>query len=90
MKQAIPFVRVPVGWMPCVACSDFKKEPGKMWVGYDGIGGDLFITCPSCQGKGEVVRYKHISLHTGQELNTEAPGQRFVYTGEVLDNSQRR
>lgn len=77
--EVIPFVTVPVGWMKCVACSDFKAIPGKMWLGYDSTGGDLFITCPVCKGAGQVTRLKHLDARTGQEIDYERPGQTFVH-----------
>lgn len=79
--QTIPFFAVPVGWMPCVACSDFRKRPGQMWLGYSKGGEDLFITCPVCLGKGEVPRVKHFDARTGQEIDYEKPGQTFIYLG---------
>lgn len=73
----VPFITVPVGWMPCVACRDFRRRPGQMWLGYSN-GVDLFITCPACKGKGEVPRVKHYDARTMQEIDYERPGQRFV------------
>lgn len=79
--KPIPFIAVPVGLMPCIACSDFRKTPGRMWLGYTRGGEDLFITCPVCQGTGEVPRVKHFHALTGQEIDYEAPGQKFLYLG---------
>jgi hypothetical protein len=45
--EVVPFVRVPVGWMRCVACSDFRTQPGRMWLGYSKTWEDLTIECPS-------------------------------------------
>jgi hypothetical protein len=81
--EVVPFVTVPVGWMPCIACSDFKKQPGKMWLGYSRTGEDLVIDCPACKGTGQVERFKHIDIRTGQEIDYERPGQRFVKTGAM-------
>jgi hypothetical protein len=74
----VPFVAIPVGWMKCVACSDFRTQPGRMWLGYSLTGADLTITCPVCKGTAEVERFKHIDLRNGKEIDYEAPGQRFV------------
>jgi hypothetical protein len=81
--EATPFVAVPVGTKPCVACSDFRQRPGQMWMGYSrgSHGEDLFITCPVCKGTGEVPRLKHLDVRTGKEIDYEKPGQRFVYLG---------
>lgn len=80
--EAIPFIAVPCGWMPCVACKDFKTQPGKMWLGYERYtGADLVITCPVCKGAGQVPRLKHIDIRTGKEIDYEKPGQKFVYQG---------
>jgi hypothetical protein len=76
--EAVPFVTVPVGWMKCIACSDFKQYPGRMWLGYNRFGGDISIACPACGGTGLVERVKHIDVRTGQEIDYEKPGQRFV------------
>lgn len=83
--EAIPFVRVPVGWMPCVACSDYRTKPGQMWLGYS-HGDDLFIECPVCQGTGQVERVRYIDARNGRELDYERPGQHFIQaqtTGRV-------
>lgn len=77
--EIVPFVTVPVGWMPCVACRDFRTQPGKMWLGYDRSGEDLSITCPVCKGKSIVERFKHVDARTGQEIDYERPGQQFVH-----------
>lgn len=79
--ESIPFIAVPVGVMPCIACSDFRQRPGQMWLGYSRGGEDLFITCPVCKGTGEVPRVKHLDIRTGQEIDYETPGQKFVYLG---------
>jgi hypothetical protein len=81
--EVVPFVSVPVGWMPCIACSDFKTKPGQMWLGYNWrTHEDLCITCPVCQGTGHVARLKHVDVRTGQEIDYEKPGQTFVYASE--------
>lgn len=84
--EAVPFVAVPVGWMKCIACSDFKTQPGRMWLGYSKVGEDLTIECPVCHGTGQVARLKHIDIRTGQEIDYEKPGQRFEYLGEEKDS----
>lgn len=76
--EVVPFVTIPVGWMKCVACSDFRTQPGRMWLGYSNVGEDLTITCPVCKGTAQVTRLKHIDLRNGQEIDYERPGQRFV------------
>lgn len=82
--ETVPFFAVPVGLMPCVACSDFRKKPGQMWVGYTSITHeDLFITCPACKGTGQVARLKHFDARTGQEIDYERPGQRFVHADVI-------
>lgn len=80
--EVIPFIRVPVGLMPCVACSDFRTQPGRMWLGYSRTGEDLTIECPECRGTGQVARFKHIDVRTGQEIDYERPGQKFVHADE--------
>jgi hypothetical protein len=77
--EMVPFMTVPVGWIPCVACSDFRTQPGRMWLGYSLTGEDLTITCPVCKGTAQVARFKHLDVRTGQEIDYEAPGQRFVH-----------
>jgi len=76
--EVVPFMTVPVGWMRCIACSDFRRRPGQMWLGYS-HGEDLFITCPVCKGTGQVERLKHLDVRTGQEIDYERPGQQFVH-----------
>lgn len=77
--EVIPFITIPVGWMPCIACRDFKRIPGRMWLGYSQTGEDLLITCPACKGTGQVERLKHVDARTGQEIDYEKPGQTFVH-----------
>lgn len=81
--EVVPFVAIPVGWMPCVACSDFRTRPGRMWLGYDRTGEDLTITCPVCKGTAQVERVKHIDVRTGQEIDYERPGQHFVHAASL-------
>jgi hypothetical protein len=77
--EAVPFVTVPVGWMRCVACSDYQQRPGTMWLGYNfRTHEDDVIACPVCQGTGQVPRFKYLDARTGQELDYDRPGQRFV------------
>lgn len=89
--EIVPVVTMPVGWMKCVACSDFRQRPGQMWLGYSRGGEDLFITCPACKGTGQVERFKQIDIRNGKEIDYERPGQRFVKasteTGIVLASS---
>jgi hypothetical protein len=68
--------------MPCVACRDFRTQPGRMWLGYSRTGEDLTIECPECRGTAQVERYKHIDVRTGREIDYEKPGQKFVYAEE--------
>jgi hypothetical protein len=79
--EIVPFVAVPVGWMPCIACSDFRTRPGQMWLGYSKGGEDLCITCPACKGTGQVEHVKHLDIRTGREIDYERPGQRFIFLG---------
>ena len=77
--EIVPFVSVPVGMMRCIACSDNKRHPGTMWLGvnrYTGV--DITIPCPQCGGTGQVERFKHLDVRTGQEIEYERPGQTFV------------
>lgn len=76
--EVVPFVKIPVGLMTCIACSDFKRFPGRMWLGYGRGGDDLTIECPVCKGTGKVERYKFIDVRTGLEIDYERPGQKFV------------
>ena len=56
-----PYVCKPVGWMRCIACSDYKRHPGKMWLGYNHLTHeDLTIDCPKCHGTGQVERYQYL------------------------------
>jgi hypothetical protein len=80
--EVVPFIRVPVGYMRCVACSDFRTQPGRMWLGYSRTGEDLTIECPQCRGTAQVERFKHIDVRTGLEIDHEKPGQKFVYADE--------
>lgn len=83
MDEAVPFVAIPVGWMRCVACSDWKERPGQMWLGYNvRTREDIAIDCPACHGAGVVTRLKYIDTRTGREIDYEKPGQRFTYLGE--------
>lgn len=78
----VPFIAVPIGWMPCVACRDFRQRPGQMWLGYNvQTHEDLFIACPVCHGTGQVPRLKHLDVRTGREIDYETPGQQFLYLG---------
>lgn len=81
--EVVPFFTKPVGWMPCVACSDFRTQPGRMWLGYSLTGDDLTIECPACHGKGIVERFKHIDARTGEEIDYERPGQHFVHAEQL-------
>lgn len=79
--EVVPFIAVPVGWMKCIACSDYTRHPGKMWLGYNAhTHEDITIDCPKCGGTGQVERYKHIDVRTGREIDYERPGQTFVLT----------
>jgi hypothetical protein len=82
-QEVVPFIAMPIGWMKCIACSDYKRHPGKMWLGYNrATGEDLTIDCPKCNGTGQVERYKYLDARTGQEIDYERPGQRLVMVGE--------
>jgi hypothetical protein len=84
----VPFVAVPVGWMPCVACRDFKAQPGRLWLGYSRGGDDLTIECPVCQGTAQVERFRHFDVRTGQEIDYENPAHHFVYLGRRTQATQ--
>lgn len=86
--EVVPFVRVPVGWMRCIACSDFRTQPGRMWLGYSRTWEDLTIECPVCHGTARVERFKHIDVRTGLEIDYEKPGQQFVYAEEMQSGIQ--
>jgi hypothetical protein len=74
--EVVPFVRVPVGWMRCVACSDFRTQPGRMWLGYSKTWEDLTIECPQCHGTAQVERFKHIDVREpGRRSTTSGPGR---------------
>jgi len=81
--EVIPFAVIPVGWMPCIACSDFKRFPGRMWLGYTRTGEDMTIECPVCRGTGQVERFKYVDVRTGKEIDYEKPGQMFVHATKV-------
>ena len=77
--EVVPFISVPVGQMRCIACSDNKRHPGKMWLGINRhTHEDIVIDCPKCGGSGLVDRFKHIDVRTGQEIDYEKPGQKFI------------
>jgi hypothetical protein len=77
--EVVPFITVPVGLMRCIACSDYTRKPGTMWLGYHKYTGeDLTIPCPQCHGTGLVERFKCVDVRTGQEIDYERPGQQFV------------
>ena len=77
--DVVPVMTRPVGWMKCVACSDFRTQPGRMWLGYSPVTGtDYTIMCPACRGTGHVERFKQIDLRSGKEIDYERPGQQFV------------
>lgn len=79
--EIVPFVARPVGWMRCVACADYKKQPGKMWLGYNfRTHEDYVIDCPVCKGKGQVERYKYYDVRNGEEIDYENPHVKFVHT----------
>ena len=61
-------LQVPVGWKKCVACSDYKRKPGQMWLGYTKTGADEFVACPVCNGSGELIRFKYVDPISGSEL----------------------
>jgi hypothetical protein len=83
-QEVVPFIARPVGWMPCIACSDFKRFPGRMWLGYNfRTHEDLTIECPKCHGTGQVERYQYLDVRTGEEIDYERPGQQFVMLGEL-------
>lgn len=80
--EVIPFIAIPIGWIPCVACRDFRTQPGRMWLGYSRTGEDLSITCPVCKGTAQIEKLKHIDVRTGKEIDYERPGQKFVLVSE--------
>lgn len=75
MSLAEPIISRQVGWMPCVACKDSKRLVGRMWLGVHRNGVDNFVTCPACNGTGQVARFKVFSLITGKEIDYEKYGQ---------------
>lgn len=75
MRQAVQVIYRQVGWMKCVACSDFKRFPGRMWLGLTRAGDDEVIACPSCNGTGQVARFQVIDASTGHEIDYEAFGR---------------
>jgi hypothetical protein len=82
-QEVVPFISVPIGWMRCIACSDYKRHPGKMWLGYNQrTHEDITIDCPQCRGTGQIERYKYIDVRTGLEIDAERPGQTFVQLGD--------
>lgn len=81
-KEIVPFIAIPVGMMRCIACSDYKRHPGKMWLGYNRqTGEDLTIDCPKCNGTGQVERYQYVDARTGREIDYENHGLTFVHAG---------
>jgi hypothetical protein len=75
LGKPAPVMYRQIGWMPCVACKDAPQlKKGKMWVG-----GNSYITCVECKGKGEVPRYQVIDSLTGQEIDYETYGKVIPY-----------
>lgn len=55
-----------IGWMKCVACSDYKRKQGMMWMG-----GNEFMPCPACNGTGKVPKLQYLDVSTGREIDYE-------------------
>jgi hypothetical protein len=82
-QEVVPFIAKPVGWKRCFACKDYKRHPGKMWLGYNhATHEDIMIDCPQCKGTGQIEVVKHYDVRTGLEIDYERPDQKFVYLGE--------
>jgi hypothetical protein len=75
MPQAVPVLYKQVGWMRCVACSDWPRFPGRMWLGKEPNGTDITCECPACNGRGEVPRFKILDALTGEEIDYEYFGK---------------
>jgi hypothetical protein len=70
-KSGTKTITVQCGWMKCVACSDTRLYPGRMWVGKDKLGFDEWVDCPECRGTARVPQYKHLNPETGLEIDYE-------------------
>lgn len=68
-----PVLYRQIGWMACVACSDFKRFPGRMWLGREKNGQDITIACPECNGTAQVPQYEVIEASTGKRIDYEKP-----------------
>ena len=78
--EMIPVIYRQIGWMVCVACSDarkmrFNQLKGQMWLGKNPNGTDMWVTCPVCNGSGEVPRYQTLDARTGEEIDYEGLGR---------------
>ena len=70
-----PILYKQIGWMKCVACSDNKCLPGRMWLGVnERTGHDIQIECPECKGTQLVPKYKIVNALTGEEIDYENQG----------------
>ena len=74
MKVPVPIAYRQVGWMKCVACSDFRTRPGKMWLGVNhSTGIDIVTPCIECGGTARVPQYQVVDMTTGKEIDYEDP-----------------
>lgn len=83
-----PIIYRQIGWQKCVACSDYKRIPGRMWLGHHRNGVDDFIQCPECKGTGQVPRYQVLDARTGQEIDYESYGR--DENGNVTFNEKQK
>jgi hypothetical protein len=70
-----PIAYRQVGWMKCVACSDYKRLAGRMWLGVNRAGIDEVVDCPVCNGTGQVAKYQVVDVATGKEIDYESFGR---------------
>ena len=73
--EVIPVIYRQVGWMRCIACSDWPRFPGRMWLGKNPNGTDIFTECPVCNGTAQVPRYQTLDARTGEEIDYEGLGR---------------
>src|SRR5215475_3276180 len=73
--EMIPVMYRQVGWDRCIACSDWPRFPGRMWLGKSPVGIDLWVDCPVCKGTAQTPRYQTLDARTGIEIDYEGLGR---------------
>jgi hypothetical protein len=66
----------------------FARSPGACGSGTAAPGKISRSSAPPVDGTAQVERFKHIDVRTGQEIDYEKPGQKFVYADEKQSGIQ--